>query len=104
MKRAAIFLFLSCIYLHSTFSQDTLTYTIYFPNAVHHEAEITLRLENLPSEELTVIMSKSSPGRYATHNFAKNIYNLSAFNDTDAKVSIQKTEPNIWKISGINNA
>ena len=102
MKRALLFLLLSCTYLHSTFSQDTITYNVYFPNAVHHEAEISIQLENIEATELNVIMSKSSPGRYAEHNFGKNIYNLLVYDDDNKNLSIRRSEPDVWTISDIN--
>lgn len=103
MIRAFLLFSLTLIFLQPLFSQDTITYTINFPNAVHHEAEISLRLEHVQSKELTAIMSKSSPGRYAVHNFGKNIYNLNAYDDDNTNVSIQKIEPDTWIFSGINN-
>lgn len=102
MKRAFLFLLLSCTYLHSSFSQDTLTYTINFPNAVHHEAEISLHIEDIQANELTAIISNSSPGRYAEHNFGKNVYSMQAYDDDNKSSSIQRVEPNIWAIADIN--
>lgn len=93
---------LSFILLQPSIAQDTLTYSVYFPNAVHHEAEISIQLENVQTGVLKAVMSKSSPGRYAVHNFGKNIYNLLAYDDDNKNISIRRTEPDIWEISGIN--
>ena len=49
-------------------------------------------------------MSKTSPGRYAVHNFGKNIYSLSAEDGSGVKYNIQRTEPDKWKISGIDKS
>lgn len=103
MNKATLLFIFSLTFLHPSLSQDTVTYRIYFPNAVHHEAEISIRLEGVQANELTAIMSKSSPGRYAIHDFGKNIYNLKAYDDDNANVTIRKSEPDIWKLSGINN-
>lgn len=51
-------------------------YVISFPNAVHHEAEIVMTIPKAPSGEFRVRMSRSSAGRYATHEFGKNVYNV----------------------------
>ncbi|MCK5703875.1 MAG: M61 family peptidase, partial [Cyclobacteriaceae bacterium] len=103
MNKAFLLFVLSLTYLQPSLSQDTITYTVYFPNAVHHEAEISLRLERVQSKELTAIMSKSSPGRYSIHDFGKNIYNIKAYDDDNVSVSIQKIEPDVWSLAGINN-
>src|SRR5690606_5897780 len=54
-------------------AQTQTNYTVTFPNLVHHEAEITAEFIGVPSEILEVRMARSSPGRYALHEFAKNV-------------------------------
>ena len=49
-------------------------------------------------------MSTSSPGRYAEHNFAKNIYNIRAIEGENPDIAIKKIEPDRWEISGIKNS
>ncbi|MBK8058337.1 MAG: hypothetical protein IPK33_10790 [Gemmatimonadetes bacterium] len=53
-------------------------YSIAFPNAAHHEAEVGVIFRAVPPGALQVRMSRSSPGRYALHEFAKNVYALKA--------------------------
>ena len=79
-------------------AQD-IQYTVTFPNAIHHEAEITLYVAKPPSGELTVQMSRSSPGRYATHEFGKNIYDLKAFDSTGKPLNITQLDGGIYRIS-----
>ncbi len=50
-----------------------IVYEVSFPNAVHHEALITVTFIDLPAQPLELRMSRSSPGRYALHAFAKNV-------------------------------
>ena len=59
----------------SAFAQQ-VAYDIAFPNAVHNEAEITATFSGVPTDTLEVRMSRTSPGRYALHEFAKNIYDV----------------------------
>ncbi len=103
MKHFYLLTFLSQFLIHNTYSQDTITYSIHFPNAVHHEAEINLMLRNIVENAVTAVMSKTSPGRYAVHDFGKNIYNLNASDSEDTKIEILKTKPDEWEISGINS-
>ena len=53
-------------------------YEVAFPNRAHHEAEITLRIANLPPGPVELRMSRTSPGRYSLHEFAKNVYGVAA--------------------------
>ncbi len=58
-------------------SQPTaISYDIAFPNARHREAEVTVHYTNIGPGPLRVRMSRTSPGRYALHEFAKNVYNV----------------------------
>ncbi|WP_179318889.1 M61 family metallopeptidase [Winogradskyella helgolandensis] len=75
------------------------SYTISFENAMHHEAEITATFKGLKSGEATFRMSRSSPGRYAIHEFAKNVYNVKV---TDGKGNVLETtrpDPYSWNVN-----
>jgi predicted metalloprotease with PDZ domain len=91
-----IFLFLiSAI----SFAQ-TNTYEISFENAVHHEARIKASFPNVKSHDLTVSMSRSSPGRYALHEFAKNVYGFKATDSKGGKLAVTRSNPYSWDITG----
>lgn len=78
-----VFGFLACFFVANA-QDNTIYYEVSFPNVIHHEAEIALTLKNVPAGPLKVRMSRSSPGRYATHEFGKNVYNLK-FSDGNGK-------------------
>ncbi len=59
--------------------QRPIFYSVSFPNAVHHEAEIVITIPQAPGGKMLLRMSRSSAGRYATHEFGKNIYNIKAY-------------------------
>lgn len=77
-----------------------VTYEISFPNAAHHEAEVSATFRGVPAGPLAVRMSRTSPGRYALHEFAKNVY---AFKATDSKgkaLTITRPDPHEWDVAG----
>ncbi len=45
-------------------------------------------------------MSRSSPGRYAIHEFAKNVYSVSATDGAGAPLTIDRTDPYGWTVAG----
>lgn len=90
-------LFLSVLFA-GYLSAQTNTYSISFDNAVHHEANITATFPNLSSDTLEVRMSRSSPGRYALHEFAKNVYGLNATGATGKQLQIYRQDPYSWLI------
>ncbi|WP_183567932.1 M61 family metallopeptidase [Mucilaginibacter sp. SP1R1] len=68
-------LFTSAAIAQQPIAQKLIYYSISFPNAAHHEAEVVMTIPQAP-ETLRFRMSRSSAGRYATHEFGKNIYNI----------------------------
>jgi predicted metalloprotease with PDZ domain len=90
----AFFLFSTSL----AFGQNELQYEVSFPNAVHHEAEISLRIPGVPAGPLTVRMSRSSPGRYATHEFGKNVYNVKAFSASGQPLRITQLEGDVYRV------
>lgn len=79
---------------------QTNTYQISFENAAHHEARIKATFPNIKKHTLKVEMSRSSPGRYAIHEFAKNVYNLKATNSKGEELTTTRPDPYSWEISG----
>lgn len=81
-------------------SDAPVRYEVSFPNAVHHEAQISIALRELEEGPLTVQMSRASPGRYAIHEFAKNVYQVTATTPDGTVLEVSQTVPYAWVISG----
>jgi len=74
-------------------------YAVSFPNAVHHEARIKATFSGLtPGKALTVRMARSSPGRYALHEFIKNVYYVTATDGGGKLLNINRSDPYSWDI------
>jgi predicted metalloprotease with PDZ domain len=74
-------------------------YDIRFPNAAHHEAELTVTFSGLGQAPLELQMSRSSPGRYALHEFAKNVYGLTAAGPGGRGLSVERATPSRWRVA-----
>ncbi len=83
-------------FLHA---QERIHYDISFPNAVHHEAEISITYRNLSKEPLEMRMSLSSPGRYAVHQFGKNVSQVRAWDQNEKPLNLKRTAPEMWTVS-----
>jgi predicted metalloprotease with PDZ domain len=94
-----VFIFLLLVSSLSSFEQS-IRYVVAAPNAVHHEAEISVAADKLPAGPVLFRMSRSSPGRYATHEFGKNVYNVKAFDASGKLLTVEKTEPDVYRVSG----
>lgn len=91
----SILSFLICIV---TFAQKVY-YTVSFPNAIHHEAHIALTVTGIPSQPAVFRMSRSSPGRYATHEFGKNVYDVKAVDENGNTLAVNRTEGDVYVIN-----
>ncbi|WP_207432633.1 M61 family metallopeptidase [Sabulibacter ruber] len=81
-------------------AQQSVSYQVSFENAVHHEATVIATFKGVQTPVLEVRMARSSPGRYALHEFAKNVYSVQI---TDGKgKTLTPNRPNLhqWNVSG----
>ncbi len=80
-----IFLFLALAgNLKVVIAQRVSYQVLSFPNLSHHEAQIELIVADVPTRTAVFRMSRSSPGRYATHEFGKNVYDVMAFDQNNS--------------------
>ncbi|WP_294326101.1 PDZ domain-containing protein [uncultured Sphingomonas sp.] len=75
-------------------------YDVSFPQAQHHRARIVATWRSVPAGPLRVQMSRSSPGRYAIHEFAKNVYDVSATDGAGRPLKLTRTDPYGWSVAG----
>ncbi len=97
MKR---FLFL-LVYVsvgYAALAQVSSSYVIYFDNAVHHEAVINATFKNLKPLDVEFKMSRSSPGRYALHEFMKNVYGVKVTDGKGNALEVSRPDPYTWKV------
>jgi predicted metalloprotease with PDZ domain len=85
---------------NASIESASIEIAVSFERRAHHEARISVRFSDLPPAPLEVRMSRSSPGRYALHEFAKNVYSVVA---TDSKGRVLRTErpdAHQWTVHG----
>lgn len=96
----SIRLLLALSFVISISRAQTNHYTISFENAVHHEAFITATFPNITTDTLAVRMSRTSPGRYALHEFAKNVYGFKAYDGKGNLLKVHRPDPYQWQVYG----
>ena len=77
-----------------------VVYKVSFPAAEHHVAAVDVTFPGVPAGTLEARMSRSSPGRYAVHEFAKNVYDVHAFNGAGRELAIARPNPYQWDVAG----
>ena len=79
--------------------QQPTQYRIAFPALAHHVAEVEAIFPSAPPT-LEARMSRSSPGRYAIHEFSKNVFDVHAFDGKGKELPITRPNPYQWNVSG----
>jgi len=76
------------------------TYRVTFPEPEHHWMQVEATYTGLGLVPLKARMSRSSPGRYAVHEFSKNVFWAEAFNGRGQKLSYTRPDPYEWDVTG----
>jgi predicted metalloprotease with PDZ domain len=80
-------------------AQSYINYDISFANAAQHEAEIKVSFTKIKSEKFSFRMSRTSSGRYAIHEFSKNVYNVKATNSKGESLKITTQLIKVWNFN-----
>ena len=75
-----------------------ISYFVSFPNLAHHEAQVSLIVSDLPTRSAVFRMSRSSPGRYATHEFGKNVYDVKAFDEKSGSLEVLRRDGDVYEV------
>jgi predicted metalloprotease with PDZ domain len=79
-------------------AQSAAVYRVAFPAPQHHYAQVELTLTDLPAAPLQLRMSRSSPGRYALHEFAKNVFDVHVYDERGTKLQVVRPNPHQWDV------
>ncbi|WP_337841649.1 PDZ domain-containing protein [Rheinheimera sp.] len=64
-----------------------------------HQLAVSAEYRLDPNEPLDLRMAAASPGRYARHDFAKNVYALSATDGSGHPLAVERLTPSSWRVS-----
>jgi predicted metalloprotease with PDZ domain len=85
-------------------AQTAVVYQISFPEAQHHRMQVEVTFADVPAGTLEVMMSRTSPGRYAIHEFAKNVYDVQIDNAAGGVLRFDQPNPSQWNVTGHSGA
>ena len=80
-------------------AQTPVSYRVVF-TPEHHYAQIEATFSEVPAGTLETRMSRSSPGRYAIHEYAKNVFEFRAFDGRGKELQATRPNPYGWNVSG----
>jgi len=99
MKRAAVCAVLLCLpaWFHAA---EPIQYTLTFPEPAHRWMQVVATFPDVTQPTLELRMSRSSPGRYSLHDFAKNVYDVHAFGRDGRELETSRPDPYGWNVTG----
>ena len=88
----------------STHAAAPVAYRFRFPEPQHHWMQVDATFPELGSGPLELRVSRSSPGRYALHDFAKNIWDVHAIAADGSELSVARPDPSGWTVPNHGDA
>jgi predicted metalloprotease with PDZ domain len=92
--------FVSVLLAGPALAQQPVQYRVSFPAPEHHYAQVEVTFSGVPAGTLEVRMSRSSPGRYAVHEFAKNVFDVHAYDGSGKELKPARPNPYQWDVAG----
>jgi predicted metalloprotease with PDZ domain len=77
-----------------------VTYRVSVPEPEHHWLQVETTVSGLGVAPLNAHMSRSSPGRYAVHEFAKNVFAIEAYDGRGRALRYTRPTPYEWNVEG----
>jgi predicted metalloprotease with PDZ domain len=103
VKRRLLALVLAAFFglgLQTLQTQAPIRYKLSFPELPHRWMQVEATFPNVPMATLELRMSRSSPGRYSMHDFAKNVYDVHAFGADGRELETTRPDPYGWNVTG----
>ena len=76
----------------------SISYRLSFPQREHRLMDVSVMFTDVPAGPFRLHMSRSSPGRYALHEFAKNVFDLRASDGAGGALPLERTRPEEWTV------
>ena len=78
---------------------QAIEYTLSFPAPEHRWMQVEARFPDAPAGPLQLRMARTSPGRYALHEFAKNVFDVSIVNGKGQPLTATRPDPHQWDVA-----
>jgi predicted metalloprotease with PDZ domain len=97
-------LFLAALVVVATYASaravEPVRYRLSFPEPQHRWMQVQATFPDLTQQTLELRMSRSSPGRYSLHDFAKNVYDVRVFGNDGRELPATRPDPYGWTVAG----
>src|SRR5262245_58813274 len=84
----------------AAYAQSPVAYRLSFPEREHHVMQVNITFPDVPPGPLQLRMSRSSPGRYSLHEYAKNVFDVRITDDSGKPLTVTRPDPQQWDVTG----
>jgi predicted metalloprotease with PDZ domain len=100
MKHIVLTLTLLVATFTPAFAQAPVEYRLSFPEPEHRWMQVEVTFRDVPAGPLQVRMSRTSPGRYALHEFAKNVFDIRIRDGKGGALTATRPDLHQWTVDG----
>ena len=100
MKQIVLTVTLLVAMATTAFAQAPVEYRLSFPEPEHRWMQVEVTFREVPAGALQVRMSRTSPGRYALHEFAKNVFDVQIRDSKGGAVTVTRPDLHQWTVAG----
>jgi predicted metalloprotease with PDZ domain len=104
LTRGSVLLAVGLLVTISFQAAAPVRYLLTFPEPQHRWMQVEATFPDLPDTTLELRMSRSSPGRYSLHDFAKNVFDVHAFDRDGREIMPARPDPYGWNVAGHGGA
>ena len=83
----------------AAFAQAPVEYRLSFPAPEHRWMQVEVTFTEIPAGPLQVRMSRTSPGRYALHEFAKNVFEVQGRDGQGSPLTPTRPDLHQWNFA-----
>ncbi len=100
MVKRVFAVFILLFVASAAWAQAPVEYKLSFPAPEHRWMQVEARFAAVPAGVLQVRMARTSPGRYALHEFAKNVFDVVVTNGKGQPLAATRPDPHQWDVAG----
>jgi predicted metalloprotease with PDZ domain len=99
MAKRLVFLVVLILSVPAWAQQAPIEYKLSFPAPEHRWMQVEARFPGVPAGPLQLRMARTSPGRYALHEFAKNVFDVSIVNGKGQALAATRPDNHEWDVA-----
>src|SRR5688572_13562476 len=91
---------LSALSAAAASAQPPVAYRLSFPEREHRLMQVDATFADVPAGVLQLRMSRTSPGRYSLHEFAKNVFDVRVTDGAGRALPVSRPNVHQWDVAG----